>query len=964
MPKLPVLTIICALHSAGRSFSCLTALRAALDELGNAYALEHGAPHNIGAPHSRAAAGDGAELATVHCIAPEALAETLAPLLPKFAPLGGARHWVPRDSETWYAVANRILGEMPDEARTATAENASPLLLLLHEDVELAPDSLVALRGRLAQNDVCGVTPLLLTPPFASGNQRVLHLGTVADARQQVHHLYEGVNAGHPLTSPHPCANRIFQTAPEVALLVRVQDFVAVGGFSKGLDELTGLDLGLRLARHTGQGFACAPQATATWHDLDASWRICGLWNSLAQRGRFAPGTLRDDYASILANDGVSAGVNEWLGLCPQVPQGTPPADAFEAAWLASRRHDPVAMLQYLQATPQEELPQRLALCRSLPELHPHAFAWYTAQAASLLDWARETGQTELAAQVAQWQKRARRFHHGLLKPIMQALQRSGFYNVALDSQPAQYDAWLELEEPRQRADMGKLDVGRTWPEIAVIVPVYNPEPRFLREALDSVLAQRYDRWQLCVADDASTNPDIASILREYAAREPRLRLTFREQNGHISRASNSALELADAPFAAFFDHDDLLHPDALARVAEHLADNPAVRFVYTDEDKVDTENVRRNAVLKPEFDMDLHYTGHLSTFDMQVLRQVGGLRLGVEGSQDMDLSLRVAELLPREAIAHIPHVLYHWRVHTGSTSFQMQTKPYVLEATQKAWADSCARRGFDAEMRPTGKTNFYRPFLHLQSRPTVTLVLLEADGSPSETPVQPLLQAQIDDLATYSQLHIVRQAPNSPSSLAQDNADVTIFLDASMLPGKHCALTQLLAHALRPEIAVVSGELWQGGSLYFAGWYPNADGCPTPLGRGLADTMLPFVLSGQMLFNRRILAPAWQCVAVKTADFMALGGLDMAFGQWAWVDYALRAEAAGKGHCLLTPWAQWQITRPEAPEMFLGHGVPAELATQRLRERWGDVIARHGTRNPLLQASPDNGWRLRFTMD
>ncbi len=232
----PQLTVICALHSAGRSFSCLAALREALANL-----------------RLLQTSGEGAAI-TVYCIAPESLKERLTPLLAQFAELGGvARHWVPRDDATWYAAANRIVQQSLADAQGCAPANETPLLLLLHEDVELAPDNLAAMRSRLAQHDVCGVTPLMLTPPFASGRQYVLHLGTVGDKRLQVHHLYEGISAGHPLAradAPSPAhPERVFQTAPEAALLVRLHDFAAVGGFASGRPEEALQTLSQRLNR-------------------------------------------------------------------------------------------------------------------------------------------------------------------------------------------------------------------------------------------------------------------------------------------------------------------------------------------------------------------------------------------------------------------------------------------------------------------------------------------------------------------------------------------------------------------------------------------------------------------------------------------------------------------------------------------------------------------------------------------
>lgn len=300
--------------------------------------------------------------------------------------------------------------------------------------------------------------------------------------------------------------------------------------------------------------------------------------------------------------------------------------------------------------------------------------------------------------------RRRRRFQRGLLRPGMRALAQAGIYACSLDNAPSIYDAWLELREDRVAARPPKaqrLSVGRDWPEIAVLMPVWNPKPAFLRAALESVLAQDYGHWQLCLADDASTSPETPEMLRAYAARDKRIRLVIREHNGHIAQASNSALALSDAPWAAFLDHDDLLAPDALREVARHASERPHLRFMYSDEDKIDAAGVRRTPIFKAAFDFDLHFTGHLSAYAVSTLRAAGGLRPGFEGSQDFDLSLRVTEKLKPEEIAHIPRILYHWRIHADSTTTEWQqavcagSHPRALEgkrATPRLDSNSRAR--------------------------------------------------------------------------------------------------------------------------------------------------------------------------------------------------------------------------------------------------------------------------------
>lgn len=917
---------------------------------------------------ARAGAGD----ATVLCCCPperEVPIRALGDALLRAGGLAGFRCLPLAPGDDRYAAANRAAGEA-----------GGSFLLLLSPDALLEPDSLPCLSARLAENsNLAGLNPLLLAPEGGTGLRRIRHLGCVADSRGQLHYLYEGLPDGHPLAA----RRRAFQLAHEAALLVRREDFLAVGGFRPGLEGLTVPDFCLRLAAARKGVFSTEPSARAVLRDSFDSWKKCGLWNSLLQRGRLNPALLRTDYHSQVQADGLEYGLTPWLaegpcGLILEEEEGSP-----DAAWLRWRHApEPAALLHLLHLLPPERRAQALSLCRELPSSLPRAFAWYTDLAARLEDFGGRENLSRLREDAHSWRTRARRFRHGLLRPGLRALADAGIYACSLDNAPSMYDAWLELREnslPAADPEAKNLRVERTWPEIAVLMPVWNPEPAFLRAALDSVLAQSYGQWQLCLADDASTRPETPELLRSYAARDKRIRLVIRERNGHISRASNSALALADAPWAAFLDHDDLLAPDALLEVARHAAERPGLRFLYSDEDKIDAAGVRRTPIFKADFDFDLHYTGHLSTYAVAALREADGLRPSLEGSQDFDLSLRVTEKLRPEEIAHIPRILYHWRIHAGSTTASVATKPYVLEATRRALAESAQRRGLDAAVLPTGKNNFFKLELAVPRNLRCSVILL-ANGPG---PLTPGLADCLCKLARRLRLETLWQ-PLTPSALPAGlpktwpprlngrvlppagphwstacrtaaraaTGDVLLFLSADLLPVGDCRPEQLAALALRPDLPLVGGCVWKGGLLWHAGLYPDVTGLPFPLLRGAAPGLLPSLCWGQLLLTRRVLAVSRHCMAVRRKDFLESGGFDPALGPLAGADYSLRREEQGR-FTLISPWGQW----------LLPSGAEEEKLSPRAREcfleRWGDIVRGHGLRNPQLRAAPDYGWML-----
>ncbi len=236
-------------------------------------------------------------------------------------------------------------------------------------------------------------------------------------------------------------------------------------------------------------------------------------------------------------------------------------------------------------------------------------------------------------------------------------------------------------------------------PLVSIIMPTYNTPVWALRKAIDSVLAQTYENWELCIADDASTSTstDLREVLQGFQARDPRVKVVFRESNGHISEASNSALALASGQYIAFLDHDDELAPHALFCMVSAINARPTGRFFYSDEDKITEEGLRHNPYFKSGWNPDLflaqNYICHFCVIDAQLVRELGGFRKGFEGAQDWDLFLRATEKLSHTEIMHVPFILYHWRAIRGSTAAGTLHKPYVLAAQKKSVEEHLLRR-------------------------------------------------------------------------------------------------------------------------------------------------------------------------------------------------------------------------------------------------------------------------------
>jgi GT2 family glycosyltransferase len=260
------------------------------------------------------------------------------------------------------------------------------------------------------------------------------------------------------------------------------------------------------------------------------------------------------------------------------------------------------------------------------------------------------------------------------------------------------YSQWRALNMPRA-VDLldyrDRLQELSYLPTISILLPVYNPPLDFFEQALKSVQDQIYPHWELCIADDASTDPRVRAAIARFAENEPRVKVIHRPENGHISAATNSALALATGEFCALLDHDDLLTKDSLYQNVVALNRDPSLDLLYSDEDKVDEDGRFFDPHFKPQWSPDnlLHrnYICHLLVARTEQLRAVEGLRVGFEGAQDFDLVLRLTEKSQR--IHHIPRVLYHWRAHSESTAQSIEAKPYARQAGLRAVEAALQRR-------------------------------------------------------------------------------------------------------------------------------------------------------------------------------------------------------------------------------------------------------------------------------
>ena len=294
-----------------------------------------------------------------------------------------------------------------------------------------------------------------------------------------------------------------------------------------------------------------------------------------------------------------------------------------------------------------------------------------------------------------------------------------------------QYQRWLKKKRPSawelHRQSKRTFDYE---PLISIVIPLYNTPQEYLRKLLQSITAQSYGKFELCLAD-GSTKKGPAAFVKKFYGNDPRIRLKHLKLNAGISENTNEAIRMATGEFLMFADHDDFLEPDALYEMVRALNENRELDLIYTDEDLCDEKGEcffapRMKPDFNPDFLRSINYICHLVLVRKSLAEEVGLLRKQCDGAQDYDFLLRCIEKTDR--VYHIPKVLYHWRVSETSTAGNQDSKTYAIDAGKLALTEHYARLGYEAEVEYTGIFIMYRMRLKLKSQPLVTILIPNKD--------------------------------------------------------------------------------------------------------------------------------------------------------------------------------------------------------------------------------------------
>ncbi|MBT3640585.1 MAG: glycosyltransferase [Acidiferrobacteraceae bacterium] len=559
------------------------------------------------------------------------------------------------------------------------------------------------------------------------------------------------------------------------------------------------------------------------------------------------------------------------------------------------------------------------------------------------------------------------------------------------------YRAWIdENEKPTNlggRSD--RIESLSIRPLISVLMPTYNTDAVWLKKAIDSVLCQVYSNWELCIADDGSTQSQTKELIESYAQSDPRIKVVFRPTTGHIATASNSALELVTGEFVALMDHDDELSQNALYEIAATLNLFPDTDFIYSDEDKITTSGERFDPFFKPDWAPDMllshMYCGHLSVYRTATVRSLEGFRSGYDGSQDYDLTLRLTE--QTQKIRHIPKILYHWRTIEGSTASGKDAKNYAYRAAERALRGALDRRKTGAAVRPVSPDHpaFFRVTYPLRSGPDVAVILpiinsgrtlkelehlvqVAADLSrcPGFKPVA-VVQSQKDAEALFlipglEDFDVLVNQATTPSlspyptlvntGVAATESELILVMDHRLRFRNLDRLKEMAARAQQRHTGAVGPMLLShDGTIHGAGLILRGD--LPPMHSHEQHSIKSAGYFGHLLINPNCSAISSDCLMTRRELFLETGGFDIQLPRiWASTDYCLRLSEQGLNHTVQTDLhAQFVEPVPTGSTPR-----PNSSALMIMQERWSETMKNDPFFSPHLNRK--KGWYTLSNFD
>ena len=505
-------------------------------------------------------------------------------------------------------------------------------------------------------------------------------------------------------------------------------------------------------------------------------------------------------------------------------------------------------------------------------------------------------------------------------------------------------------------------------PRFSIVTPVYNPPVRALKACIKSVRKQNFADWEWCIVNDCSTQPHVRKILNKFAAKDSRIRVAHRTTNGGIVAASQDGLDMATGEFVALLDHDDVIAKRALKRVNEELLKDDNIDYLYTDEDKIDARGRHYDVFRKPDFDpvrlRGQNYCCHFSVFRNSLLDEIGGFRAGFDGSQDYDLILRATERARK--VAHIPAILYHWRVVPGSAAGDVHAKPYAYDAGKKAVESHFARHKISVDVAKLNPGSYQHRFTAIDKSmlPHVSIVIptrgdtsrvwgaatcrventvqnivdnstypsfdivVVRDVNPDGSMVHPFTLPVMKNLRFVDYYESFNIAAKWNAGVLATRGEIVVVLDDDTQIATPDWLEQLVGHFQFPNVGATGPMLQlEDGRVFSAG--VSLQPKPHQISKGESSTHIGWM--GIHSVARTVTAVSGVCMAFRRSAFDEVGGFSENYQySYADVDFCLKL----KSNNLDAVWT------PEAKVYHFGARTRGDKTTESdlsvFEKRWG----------------------------
>ena len=466
--------------------------------------------------------------------------------------------------------------------------------------------------------------------------------------------------------------------------------------------------------------------------------------------------------------------------------------------------------------------------------------------------------------------------------------------------------------------------------KFSILIPVYRPDVKFFTLMLDSIVAQTYDNWQICLADGSGDGYTVENVVKPYVEKygEDKVKYIKLENNLGIAENTNAAMRMADGDFIVFGDHDDELHPTALFECMRELERYPQADFIYSDEDKIiEATGHHTEAHFKSDLNMELlrtnNYICHLSVVKKSLADKVGVLYTQFNGSQDHDYVLRCVE--KAECVRHIPRILYHWRINDNSTAKSASTKTYANTAGVNAVSAHLKRMGIDGEVKNGVAPGFYDIRYKLTEKPLVSVII------PNKDHLDDLTRC-LESMENVNNYHNVEYIVVENNSVLEDtfegykelekkygdkfklvkwdgifNYSAINNFGARYAKGEYILLLNndtsviepdslrcMLAQCQRAEVGIVGAKLlYDDDTVQHAGVIIGYQGVAGHAFTGMGDDVYGYF--ARAVLSQELSAVTAACLLTKRSVFDEVGGLDESFEvAFNDIDYCMKVRAAG----------------------------------------------------------------------